>query len=115
MEPPSFIGLFENWNHNFLRDYQSFDALRSFIEDKEPSINNSLSNKLITDFNSHVKYPLKILKSDPENLPNEVNVSRKEMHLTYDDFMTVFKMEPNEFEKLPAWRRQRLKQTAGLF
>ncbi|XP_051168785.1 villin-1 isoform X2 [Leptopilina boulardi] len=115
LEPPSFIGLFENWNHNFLRDYQSFDALRSFIEDKEPSINNSLSNKLITDFNSHVKYPLKILKSDPENLPNEVDVSRKEMHLTYDDFMTVFKMEPNDFEKLPAWRRQRLKQAAGLF
>lgn len=62
-----------------------------------------------------MKYPLKILKGEPENLPNEVDVSRKEMHLTFDDFMAVFKIEPAEFEKLPAWRRQRLKQTAGLF
>lgn len=115
MEPPTFIGLFENWNHNFLRDYQSFDALRSSLEDKEPTINTSLPNKLINDFNSNVKYPLKVLKGEPDSLPGEVDVSRKEMHLTYDDFMTVFKMEPNEFEKLPAWRRQRLKQAAGLF
>lgn len=113
-EPPSFIGLFENWNHNFLRGYQSFEALRSMIEDKEQTINIS-SNKHINDFNSHVKYPLRILKNEPENLPTEVDVSRKELHLTYDDFITVFKMEPNEFEKLPAWRRQRLKQAAGLF
>lgn len=84
------------------------------IEDKEQTINIS-SNKHINDFNSHVKYPLRILKNEPENLPTEVDVSRKELHLTYDDFITVFKMEPNEFEKLPAWRRQRLKQAAGLF
>ena len=115
LEPPTFIGLFENWNHNHLREYQSFEELRSSLEDKKPTIDNTLSSKLITDFDSYVKYPLKILKSEPENLPNEVNVSKKEMHLTFDDFMAVFKMEPAEFEKLPAWRRQRLKQTAGLF
>ncbi|XP_033208443.1 villin-1 isoform X2 [Belonocnema kinseyi] len=114
LEPPTFIGLFENWNHNHLREYQSFEELRSSLEDKEPTI-TPISNKLITEFDSFVKYPLKILKGDPENLPNDVDVSKKEMHLTFDDFMGVFKIEPAEFEKLPAWRRQRLKQTAGLF
>ena len=71
--------------------------------------------KIDSEFDNYVKYPLKILKGDPEKLPAGIDVSRKEMHLTFDDFMSVFKMEPSEFDKLPSWRRQRLKQTAGLF
>lgn len=71
--------------------------------------------KMASEFDNFVKYPLMILKNDPEKLPPGVDVSRKELHLTFDDFMSVFKMEPAEFEKLPTWRRQRLKQTAGLF
>lgn len=73
------------------------------------------SMKSSSEFDSYIKYPLKILKADPENLPSGVDVSRKEMHLTFDNFIAVFNMEPDEFAKLPAWKRQRLKQTAGLF
>lgn len=79
------------------------------------TITNRQSSKLITEFDSYVKYPLNMLKNEPENLPAGVDVARKEMHLTYDNFIAIFKMEPNEFEKLPAWKRQRLKQSAGLF
>lgn len=71
--------------------------------------------KMVSKFDNFVKYPLKILKNNSDKLPNGIDVSHKEMHLTYDDFVSVFKMEPSEFEKLPIWRRQRLKQTAGLF
>ncbi|XP_011505575.1 PREDICTED: villin-like protein quail [Ceratosolen solmsi marchali] len=115
LEPPTFIGLFDNWNHNLLRDYRPFNALRASVQERDALINDITAIKIISEFAHFVKYPLKILKNDPENLPPGVDVSRKEMHLTFDDFMTVFKMEPTEFEKLPTWRRQRLKQTAGLF
>ncbi|KAL7298711.1 hypothetical protein TKK_0008468 [Trichogramma kaykai] len=116
LEPPTFIGLFDNWNHNLLRDYRSFESLQSNYQEQDPTIvNDIMSIKLESDFSNYVKYPMKILKSDPDKLPTGVDVSRKEMHLTFDDFRSVFKMEPTEFEKLPAWRRQRLKQTAGLF
>ncbi|XP_015610528.1 villin-1 isoform X2 [Cephus cinctus] len=115
VEPPTFIGLFENWNHNLLRDHQPFESQRLSLQDQERIISNVSSTKSITEFDAFIKYPFKVLKSEPDSLPRGVDVARKEMHLTFDDFMTVFKMEPTEFEKLPAWRRQRLKQAAGLF
>ena len=115
LEPPTFIGLFENWNHNHLRDYRSFETMRMSLQDQETT-NRVVTVKATTSsFDSYVKYPLRLLKNEPDQLPTGVDVSCKEMHLTYDDFTATFKMNPTEFEKLPAWRRQRLKQTAGLF
>ncbi|XP_008211427.1 villin-1 [Nasonia vitripennis] len=115
LEPPTFIGLFDNWNHNLLRDYRPLGALRSSVQEQDALINDIMAIKMASEFDNFVKYPLTILRNDPEKLPPGVDVSRKELHLTFDDFMSVFKMEPAEFEKLPTWRRQRLKQTAGLF
>ncbi|XP_043500182.1 villin-1 isoform X1 [Polistes fuscatus] len=115
MEPPTFIGLFENWNHNLLRDYKSFEMICNSLQEKELSIKIQTSGKVTTEFDNFIKYPLSVLKNDAENLPTGVDVARKEMHLTFDNFIAIFKMEPAEFEKLPAWKRQRLKQSAGLF
>lgn len=114
LEPATFIGLFENWNHNLLRDYKPFEVFCGLIEDRDQSTRTPMA-KATTDFDNYIKYPPATLKSEPENLPTGVDVRRKEMHLTYDNFIAIFKMEPAEFEKLPAWKRQRLKQTAGLF
>ena len=115
LEPPTFIGMFENWNPNLLRDYRPSGVLQSFLQEQDTLLNDIMSIKMVSDFNSFVKYPLKILKNNPDKLPSGIDVSRKEMHLTFDDFTSTFKMDPAEFEKLPNWRRQRLKQTAGLF
>lgn len=115
LEPPTFIGLFENWNHNHLRDYRPFEHTKMFLQGKEPVTNYIQTGKSSSDFDAFVKYPLRILRNEPEHLPTGIDVFKKEMHLTYDDFTSVFKMNPSEFEKLPAWRRQRLKQAAGLF
>ncbi|XP_014467761.1 PREDICTED: villin-1 [Dinoponera quadriceps] len=114
-EPATFIGLFDNWNHNLLRDYKSFETFCALLDDKEQPTRTQTVAKATTDFDNYVKYPLAVLKSEPENLPAGVDVRRKEMHLTFDNFIAIFKMEPTEFEKLPAWKRQRLKQAAGLF
>ncbi|XP_032678002.1 villin-1 isoform X1 [Odontomachus brunneus] len=115
LEPATFIGLFDNWNHNLLRDYKSFEVFCALLEDREQPTRLQTTAKTTTDFDNYVKYPLAVLKSEPENLPTGVDVRRKEMHLTFDNFIAIFKMEPAEFEKLPAWKRQRLKQAAGLF
>ncbi|XP_076243409.1 villin like protein quail [Calliopsis andreniformis] len=115
MEPSTFIGLFDNWNYNLLRDYKSFETFCTLLHDKESLPKIQTSSKSFSDFDNYVKYPLSMLKNEPENLPSGVDVARKEMHLTFDNFIAVFKMEPDEFVKLPAWKRQRLKQSAGLF
>ncbi|XP_076763747.1 villin like protein quail [Xylocopa sonorina] len=114
-EPSTFIGLFDNWNYNLLREYKTFETFCTLLQDKESLPKIQSLSKSLSDFDSYVKYPLSTLKGDPENLPPGVDVVRKEMHLTFDNFIAIFKMEPDEFVKLPAWKRQRLKQSAGLF
>jgi len=115
LEPATFIGLFDNWNHNLLRDYKPFEIFCVLLEDRDQSTRTQTTSKVTTDFDNYIKYPPAMLKSEPENLPAGVDVRRKEMHLTYDNFIAIFKMEPAEFEKLPTWKKQRLKQAAGLF
>ncbi|KYN44281.1 Villin-1 [Trachymyrmex septentrionalis] len=115
LEPATFIGLFDNWNHNLLRDYKPFEIFCTLLEDRDQSARMQTTSKATTDFDNYIKYPPSMLKSEPDNLPAGVDVRRKEMHLTYDNFIAIFKMEPAEFEKLPTWKRQRLKQAAGLF
>nr|XP_034174983.1 villin-like protein quail isoform X1 [Osmia lignaria]XP_034174984.1 villin-like protein quail isoform X1 [Osmia lignaria] len=115
IEPSTFIGLFDNWNYNLLREYKSFETFCTLLQDKESVPKIQTLSKSSSDFDSYVKYPLSVLKNDPENLPPGVDVVRKEMHLTFDNFIAIFKMQPDEFVKLPGWKRQRLKQSAGLF
>lgn len=38
-----------------------------------------------------------------------------QIHLTHDDFVSVFKMEFPEFEALPKWRQTQLKKEFKLF
>lgn len=77
--------------------------------------------RLITDdfgdneFDRYQKYPLEMLRGDVEKLPTLVNPSRKEVHLTHDDFISVFCMEYYEFEKLPKWKQVELKKAKKLF
>lgn len=66
------------------------------------------------EFNRHAKYPLGMLR-DAANLPPLVDPQRKELHLTYDDFVAVFAMQVGEFEVLPKWRKQELKKKHRLF
>ncbi|XP_026673009.1 villin-like protein quail isoform X2 [Ceratina calcarata] len=117
MEPSTFIGLFDNWNYNLLREHKPFETFCNLLQDKQslPLSKIQTISKSSSEFDTYVKYPLSILKGDPENMPPGVDVVRKEMHLTFDNFIAIFKMEPDEFVKLPGWKRQRLKQSAGLF
>lgn len=68
------------------------------------------------EFNTFAKYPLDILRSsDAAALPEQVDPMRKEMHLTHDDFVSLFAMPLNEFNALPGWRKQELKKKHRLF
>lgn len=97
-----------------------------------------------SEFDKFQKYPLDMLRGDVEKLPTFVNPSRKEViieqrviisaklictifsitfflfihfqvHLTHDDFVSVFSMEFTEFETLPKWKQVELKKQKKLF
>lgn len=54
-------------------------------------------------------YSYDVLKQDP--LPAGVDASKKEMYLSDDVFLKMFKMDKATFSKLPDWKKKRLKQS----
>lgn len=66
-------------------------------------------------FDSHPKYPIELLRSEASRLPDTVDPKMKELHLTHDDFVSIFHMNYTEFAGLPNWKKQELKKVQKLF
>nr|CAH7736666.1 unnamed protein product [Callosobruchus chinensis] len=113
-EPPTFIGLFPSWNRDLWKTYKTFSAIRKEME-KVPSNVHSSGNPELSKFDQFEKYPVDVLKKPNEELPAKVSPLNKEMHLTHDDFVTLFKMPYSEFANLPHWKQKEIKKTIGLF
>lgn len=67
------------------------------------------------EFDKYPKYPLDVLRSEVNELPDSVDPKRKEIYLTNDDFVSIFDMNFSEFEMLPNWKKQELKKKFKLF
>jgi len=51
---------------------------------------------------------------DSKSLPSGVDSENRELYLADDVFLKMFKMDKATFQKLPAWKKKRLKQKVGL-
>ncbi|KAJ6647694.1 Villin-like protein quail, partial [Pseudolycoriella hygida] len=91
-EPSCFIGFFDKWDNKLWNP-----------------------NQQDFDFDKFPKYPLDVLRSEVHELPDAVDPKRKEVHLTNDDFVSLFDMNFSDFEMLPNWRKQELKKKLKLF
>lgn len=67
------------------------------------------------DFDSYPKYPIDVLRSEASLLPEPIDPKMKELHLTHDDFVSIFQMNYVEFASLPKWKKQELKKNQKLF
>ncbi|KAG5667148.1 hypothetical protein PVAND_015145 [Polypedilum vanderplanki] len=120
-EPISFTGFFNQWDVKLLENYKPFDKLRfqiTKLSDNHPIPSPRVSNNdniYANEFDKHQKYPLEMLRGDPLNLPTYINPSKKEIHLTHDDFVSVFSMDYAQFCELPKWKQVELKKHFKLF
>ncbi|XP_034100246.1 villin-like protein quail isoform X1 [Drosophila albomicans] len=119
-EPNVFKGFFETWHDELGKNFLSYEQMRQELGSVAPS--NGLSegsalhlNNNQKDFDGHKKYPLSVLVQEMDMLPPEINPLRREVHLTHDDFVGVFKMSFYEFDELPKWKKQELKKLYKLF
>ena len=61
-------------------------------------------------------YPLEVLlEKNPDKLPKEVDVTRKEDFLSEEDFEKRFKMNRQTFKALKPWMQINLKKQVWLF
>ncbi|XP_070133242.1 villin-like protein quail isoform X1 [Drosophila bipectinata] len=121
-EPNVFKGFFESWQNDYGKNFLSYEQMRKDLGNSVPStcsLGNGgsplLLNNKQTDFDGHKKYPLAVLIQEMDMLPPEINPLKREVHLTHDDFVSVFKMSFYEFDELPKWKKTELKKQFKLF
>ncbi|KAM9287441.1 villin-1 isoform 2-T2 [Morus bassanus] len=124
-EPPTFTGWFLAWDPLKWDDKKSYEVLKAELGDESSlgQLTSELTSKqqvftttttLLPD--KLETFPLDVLvNTSAEDLPQGVDPSRKEYHLSDQDFQAVFGMSRSAFGNLPLWKQQKLKKDKGLF
>ncbi|KAM6398335.1 villin-1 [Pluvialis apricaria] len=124
-EPPTFTGWFMAWDPLTWEDKKSYEALKAELGDDSSlgQLSSVLTSKeevftttttLLPD--KLETFPLHVLvNTSAEDLPRGVDPSRKECHLSDQDFQATFGMSRPAFGNLPLWKQQKLKKEKGLF
>ncbi|XP_061860680.1 villin-1 isoform X2 [Colius striatus] len=124
-EPPTFTGWFMAWDPLNWDDKKSYEELKAELGDESSlgQLTSVLTSKqeIFTATTTLLPekmetFPLDVLlNTAAEDLPRGVDPSRKECHLSDQDFQAVFGMKRSEFGNLPLWKQQKLKKDKGLF
>ncbi|NWX33811.1 VILI protein, partial [Notiomystis cincta] len=124
-EPPTFTGWFLAWDPLNWDDKKSYETLRAELGDESSlgQLTSVLTSKeeIFTASTTLVPtkleiFPLDVLvNTSAEDLPRGVDPSRKENHLSDEDFQAAFGMNRSAFSSLPLWKQQKLKKDTGLF
>ncbi|NXU18049.1 VILI protein, partial [Pardalotus punctatus] len=124
-EPPTFTGWFLAWDPLSWEDKKSYETLRAELGDESSlgQLTSMLTSRqeIFTASTTLVPtkletFPLDVLvNTSAEDLPRGVDPSRKEDHLSDEDFQAVFGMNRSAFGNLPLWKQQKLKKDNGLF
>ncbi|KAL2081533.1 hypothetical protein ACEWY4_023386 [Coilia grayii] len=127
-EPPTFTGWFHAWDPHKWSGGKSYDQLKSELGDSTSIIQISVEMTTTNDTNSTKKPPgvvapiirpafpaEKLVNCLAEDLPEGVDPTKKEEHLSTEDFALVLGMDRMAFYSLPVWKQQKLKKDKGLF
>lgn len=125
-EPPIFTGWFLAWDPFKWSNAKSYEDLKAELGNPQDwgQITAEITSPKLDVFNANSNldsgplpiFPLEQLVNRPvEELPQGVDPSRKEEHLSVEDFTKVLGMTPAAFSALPRWKQQNLKKAKGLF
>ncbi|XP_035411988.1 villin-1 [Cygnus atratus] len=123
-EPPTFTGWFLAWDPLCWSDKKSYEELKAELGDTSNigQLVSGLTSKEVFTATTTLTptkletFPLDVLlNTAAEDLPRGVDPSRKEQHLSDQDFQAVFGMNRAAFGNLPLWKQQNLKKEKGLF
>ncbi|NXB09803.1 VILI protein, partial [Cnemophilus loriae] len=124
-EPPTFTGWFLAWDPLNWDDKKSYETLRAELGDESSlgELTSVLTSRqdVFTASTTLVPtkleiFPLDVLvNTSAEDLPRGVDPSRKEDHLSDEDFQAAFGMNRSAFSSLALWKQQKLKKDKGLF
>ncbi|XP_066469584.1 advillin [Tiliqua scincoides] len=122
-EPPTFTGWFLAWDPHRWSEGKTYEQLKKELGDADNIVRitadlngASLSPRPGTlSCHDYPTYPLDVLLSCQDELPENVDPAKKENYLSEEDFARVFGMTREEFAALPTWKQLILKKEKGLF
>ncbi|NXV92794.1 VILI protein, partial [Calonectris borealis] len=124
-EPPTFTGWFLAWDPLNWADKKSYEELKAELGDDGSlgqltsalTVRQEVFTPTTTLLPTKLEtFPLDVLvNTSAEDLPRGVDPSKKEHHLSDQDFQAVFGMNRSAFGNLPLWKQQKLKKDKGLF
>ncbi|XP_021513936.2 advillin [Meriones unguiculatus] len=120
-EPPTFTGWFLAWDPHIWSAGKSYEQLKKELGDAAAILRITADMKNATlSMNSNESepkyYPIEVLlKSQSQELPEDVNPAKKENYLSEQDFVSVFGITRGQFTALPGWKQLQLKKEKGFF
>ena len=110
-EPTNFRCHFMAWDDEKWSNGMNYDQLKAALGSNE--VAGVSADQALQAFSTNVKYTYEQLRTN--DIPSEVDQTRKQDYLTDEDFQTALKMTRAEFNAMPAWKQNGKKKEAGLF
>lgn len=116
-EPPTFTGWFAAWDVELWSGGKTYDELKAELDGESgfEVISADVAKQVAATKAPVKKFPLLELLKRGDELNSDIDPTRKEDHLTDDEFKIVFGMTVDEFQKMPQWKRDNMKKAKNLF
>ncbi|XP_020792604.1 advillin [Boleophthalmus pectinirostris] len=116
-EPPTFTGWFAGWDPNKWSGGKSYEELKKELgEEAEPEVVTEEIQDVPEEEKTYDPFPLDaLINKQPDELPEGVDPSKREKHLSDADFSELFGMTKEEYDAIPQWKQLKLKKEKGLF
>ncbi|XP_062300548.1 advillin isoform X1 [Scomber scombrus] len=116
-EPPTFTGWFTAWDPSKWSGGKSYEELKKELGDVTvPVTVIHVSTQEQNSVESLQSFPPEALVNKLANeLPEDVDPTQKEKHLSDYDFNNIFGITKDDFASLPQWKQLKLKKEKGLF
>uniref|UniRef100_A0A8C5HXF9 Advillin-like n=1 Tax=Gouania willdenowi TaxID=441366 RepID=A0A8C5HXF9_GOUWI len=121
-EPPTFTGWFTAWDPTkwSVGTFYFLTAKSKYKNKRRQQVNISdglifQESKAETEKHFQCFSPEDLINMNASELPEGVDPSQKEKHLSDSDFSSVFGMTKDDYASLPQWRQLQLKKERGMF
>ncbi|XP_053171140.1 advillin isoform X1 [Scomber japonicus] len=113
-EPPTFTGWFTAWDPSKWSGGKSYEELKKELGDVTMPVTVIHQEQKIVE--SLQSFPPEALVNKLANeLPEDVDPTQKEKHLSDYDFNNLFGITKDDFARLPQWKQLKMKKEKGLF
>ncbi|KAM7005649.1 advillin [Tautogolabrus adspersus] len=114
-EPPTFTGWFTAWDPSKWSGGKSYEELKKELGEVASPLQVSTQNCAESEKTFQSFPPDTLCNKLANELPEGVDPTQKEKHLSDSDFNDVFGITKDDFVSMPRWKQVNMKKEKGMF